>query len=121
MKKVMIVDDEKAVVDLFDVIQEVCDFQLIAQAYSGEDAVETYSKLRMKPDLIIMDQRMPGIDGVEASKKILSIDKSAKILFVSADPKVEDSAIEAGAKGFIRKPFGLKELEHAIKTAMEEK
>jgi len=120
-KKVMVVDDEKSIVDLFEVIQEVCDFRVIAEAYSGEDAVEIYSKLRIKPDFIIMDERMPGMNGIEASKKILDIDKSMKILFVSGDPRIEDDAMAAGAAGFIKKPFGLNELRRAIDDLAKKK
>ena len=121
MRKVMIVDDEKPILDLFEVIQEVCDFTIVAEAFTGEDAIEKYSTLKIKPDVVIMDQRMPDMDGVEATRKILSIDKSAKILFVSGDPLSEEEARSAGAIGFLEKPFGLKELNAAIEKALKEK
>ena len=121
MRKLMVVDDEKPILDLFEVIQEVCDFRIIAESCTGEDAIETYSTMKIKPDVIIMDQRMPDMDGVEATKRILSIDKSAKILFVSGDPLSEEKALEAGAIGFLEKPFGLKELSAAIDKALKEK
>lgn len=120
-KKVMVVDDEKAIVDLFEVIQEICDFQVIAEAYSGEDAVETYSKLRIKPDVVIMDERMPGMNGLEATKKILDKDKTAKIIFVSGDPRIEEEALSIGASAFVKKPFGLNELKRAIESVSKEK
>ena len=119
-KKVMVVDDEKSIVDLFEVIQEVCDFQVIAEAYTGEDAVETYSKLRIKPDVVIMDERMPGMNGLEATKKILDKDRDAKIIFVSGDPRIEDKAISIGASAFVKKPFGLSELKKAIESVSKE-
>lgn len=119
-KKVMVVDDEKSIVDLFEVIQEICDFQVIAEAYSGEDAVETYSKLRIKPDVVIMDERMPGMNGLEATKKILDRDRSAKVIFVSGDPRIEEKALSIGASAFVRKPFGLTELKKAIESVSRE-
>lgn len=119
-KKVMVVDDEKSIVDLFEVIQEICDFRVIAEAYSGEDAVETYSKLRIKPDVVIMDERMPGMNGLEATKKILDKDRSAKVIFVSGDPRIEEKALSMGASAFVRKPFGLNELKRAIESVSKE-
>ncbi|MEM4264743.1 MAG: response regulator [Thermoplasmata archaeon] len=119
-KKVMVVDDEKSIVDLFEVIQEVCDFQVVAEAYTGEEAVETYSKLRIKPDVVIMDERMPGMNGLEATKKILAKDRSAKIIFVSGDPKIEDKALSMGASAFMTKPFGLNELKKVIESVSKE-
>lgn len=119
-KKVMVVDDEKSIVDLFEVIQEICDFQVIAEAYSGEDAVETYSKLRIKPDVVIMDERMPGMNGLEAAKKILDKDRSAKVIFVSGDPRIEEKALSIGVSAFVQKPFGLTELKRAIESVSRE-
>ena len=58
-------------------------------------------------DLVIMDYRMYGKDGLQVSKDIWDIDKNAKILFVSADSSVKEKAIEMGAVGFLIEHVGI--------------
>lgn len=75
------------------------------QASNGNEATELYKKL--KPDVVTMDITMPDMNGVEAVKKILSIDPEAKIIICSAINQEEllIEAIKAGAKGYLLKPL----------------
>ncbi len=54
-----------------------------------------------------MDHRMPIKNGFEATREILAMDPSAKILVISADPRIADQVLRIGAAGFIEKPFEL--------------
>ena len=65
---------------------------------------------RVKPDIIIMDYRMPVLDGLVAMKEILKKTPDAKVLFVSAEKRVEKEAFEAGAIGFFTKPTSIRTL-----------
>ena len=80
-------------------------FEIIGMAKNGEEAVQMYKNFPKKPDVIIMDHRMPIKTGIEASKEILEIDKDAKIIFASADETVEEEARSIGVICFKNKPF----------------
>lgn len=79
--------------------------KIVGEAGDGEEAILLYKKL--KPDLVTMDIVMPGISGIESIRQILKAHPEAKILVVSAlgQQVLVKEAIEAGAKGFVVKPF----------------
>jgi two-component system, chemotaxis family, chemotaxis protein CheY len=77
----------------------------VLEAETGEEAIEIYEK--EKPDMVFMDVSLPGIDGIEAVRKIMAIDSSAKISMLSGmgQQSLIIESIKAGAKDFIVKPF----------------
>ena len=72
-----------------------------------------------KPKVILMDHRMPLKDGIEASKEILQINNSTKIIFVSADASVKEEALSIGVFCFKDKPFTIENLIDSIQIALE--
>ena len=113
MTIILIVEDDIALSRLYKLILETEDFQII-QANNGKEAVDLFKSQLHKPDLILMDHRMPIKNGIEASKEILEIEKKTKIIFLSADATVESDTISLGVKRFVKKPFLTKELIHEI-------
>jgi two-component system chemotaxis response regulator CheY len=116
MVKIMTVDDSKlmnAVIANF-IKKENKDYEIIA-AVSGEDAVEKYKKER--PDLVFMDIKMPGMDGLEATEQIMKINHNAKIVMCTAlkEAEQEQRARALGAVGYITKPFGHDDIVKALK------
>lgn len=112
-KKVLVVDDAAFVRAMLKRLIEDNGFVVAGEAENGEEALRSYRS--MKPDLVIMDITMPLMDGIEATKKIRTIDPAAKIIIVSArgEKPMVVKAIEAGAQDFIVKPF---EVPRVIKT-----
>ena len=90
-------------------------FDVIGEAKNGEEAVSLYSSFPQKPDIILMDHRMPIKNGIEATKQILSINKKSKIIFTSADNSIKQEALSIGAKSFLDKPFSITDLIDIIK------
>ena len=116
MIKVLLVDDHEMVrlgVSAYLSVQE--DIEVIAQAENGKIGVE--KALELKPDIILMDLVMPVMDGIEATKEILSKWKEAKIIIVTSfidDEKVYP-AISAGAKSYLLKTSSPSEIAQAIR------
>ncbi|MCK4257242.1 response regulator [candidate division WOR-3 bacterium] len=120
---ILIVDDEPVLHELLKDIFKLYGHEVVGNAYDGVEALRIFRTLVLsykKPDVIIMDHRMPKKDGVETSAEMLEIDHSIKILFVSADESARQRALEIGAVDFIKKPFEISEILSAIEKLTEE-
>lgn len=102
--RVLVVDDEamfrQAVVA---VVAETDGFEVVAQVSTGEEAVETTRRLR--PDLVLMDVNLPGIDGVSATRRILAAPAPSVVLLLSTydDDLGADLVAQCGAAGYLTK------------------
>jgi two-component system chemotaxis response regulator CheY len=114
MGRVFIVDDEVFIQDLYQAMLPAAGHEIIDSAFNGQEAVEKFRALPQKPDLTIMDHRMPIKNGLDATKEILAVDPTAKILVISADATVQPKYEGSGAKGFLEKPFTMDLLFSAI-------
>ena len=68
-----LVEDELSILELYEMILSISGFEVIGTAKNGEEAVQMYKSFPKRPDVIIMDHRMPIKSGIEASKEILEI------------------------------------------------
>jgi len=85
-----------------------------SEAGNGNEAITEYGRLR--PDIVLMDIIMPGLEGVETVRRICETDPGARVIMISSvsyKEKVEE-ALAAGAKYFIPKPVTTEELKNAI-------
>ena len=105
MKKldILVVDDAYFMRELIIKILEEAKHNVVGEAKDGLEAIQMYSKL--KPDLVTMDIDMPKMDGIKATKKIIKQSSSANILIISDNTDKKEEALNAGAVGFLRKPF----------------
>lgn len=83
-------------------------------AFNGEEAVSKFNAFAPKPDLVIMDHRMPIKNGLEATREIVSRNPEAKVLVISADATVQPRCKAFGATGFLEKPFTMDVLFRTI-------
>lgn len=106
MKRVLVVEDNQANIYLIDFILSQSGYGVI-KAVSGEEGVEL--ALKEKPDLILMDIQLPGIDGLEATKRIRSAERDAHMPIVAltsfAMTGDRERALAAGCTGYIEKPI----------------
>ncbi|WP_424359647.1 response regulator transcription factor [Methanocella sp. MCL-LM] len=111
-------DDEAAIVDMYSKILTASKIPIAFVAYDGEDAIRKFEDSNPKPQIVIMDYRMPSMNGLEASKKIWKIEPATRIIFISADTGVRDEALKAGAAAFIQKPASLREIVLEVKCVI---
>ena len=117
MAKVLIVEDAPFIREMIRDILESHDHEIVGEAANGLEAIEKYKAL--KPDVVLMDILMPGMDGLSAIMKIMEQDPKAKIIVVSALVKeaLRKEAMRAGAVDFVAKPFQVERLLEAVKSA----
>ncbi len=113
--KILVAEDETIIrLDLVEMLTEA-GYEVVAQAENGLRAIELANEL--KPDLAILDVKMPQLDGISAAEKIISI---APVLMLTAFSQKElvDRARDAGVMAYVVKPFSINDLVPAIEIAI---
>ncbi|AQS10024.1 chemotaxis protein CheY [Clostridium saccharobutylicum] len=118
--KILIVDDSPMIHALIKRALENDGFTICGSGKNGNDGVEKYKEL--SPDIVTMDITMPVMDGLEASKEIMSINPKAKIVMLSAmgDEEIIETANQIGINYIIKKPFNKEELLDVLKKVLED-
>lgn len=120
MVKIFIVDDDQSLQRLYTLILTEAGFEIIDTAFNGKIAVEKYNTLEEKPDIVLMDHRMPIKNGLDAMTEILHLNNHVKIIFASADISIKQKALSLGACAFLDKPFNMRKLISIIQKICEE-
>jgi DNA-binding NarL/FixJ family response regulator len=119
MIKVLLADDHALVREgLRRLLQDYNDIKVIGEASDGQEALRLARQLQ--PDVVIMDLSMPGLDGIEATKRMVQEDLKAKVLMLTMHAN-EDYALRvfrAGAQGFVGKGVLSQEIVAAIRKIM---
>ncbi len=99
---------------LVSLLQSEPGLQVIGEAAGGEEALKLAQELQ--PDVVLMDVKMPGMDGVEATRRLLEVMPHARVLMLTVSEEEENlfAAIQAGARGYILKNADADELLQAI-------
>ena len=119
MATIMIVDDDVFLHKVLTRILSLGGHKVVEQAYNGTEAIQKYVAMNTKPDIILMDHRMPVMNGTTATRELLQHNSLIKILFISADNSIEQEAIESGAVGFLTKPIRSAGLFSAIEKYLK--
>ncbi len=117
MIRILIADDQELVRTGFRVVLDAePDLEVVGEAGDGFAALDAVETLR--PDIVLMDIRMPNLDGIEATRRISAGDGSPRILILTTfdlDDYVYE-ALRAGASGFLLKDARAEELQQAVRT-----
>jgi DNA-binding NarL/FixJ family response regulator len=115
--RVLLVDDQHLVREGFArLLRDVEDIEVVGEAADGATAVELARDIR--PDVVLMDVRMPGMDGVEATTRVVRDQPEIRVLMLTTfdlDEAVHQ-ALQAGASGFLLKDTPYDQLIHAIRV-----
>ena len=118
MTKILVIDDEKIIRESLATLLKLDGYHVFI-AEDGSKGLETFGK--EKPEIVLVDIRMPGIDGIDVLKNIRESSKKTEVIMITGHGGV-DTAIEAlkkGAFGYIQKPVEYDELEMEVKKAIE--
>ncbi|MGX4735540.1 response regulator [Kitasatospora griseola] len=117
MIRVLLVDDQPLVRASLDmIITDAPDLTVVGEAGTGTDAVRLAAELR--PDIVVMDIRMPGMDGIEATRLITAAPDAPQVLVLTTFDQDEHvyGALQAGASGFLVKDMELDDILAAIRV-----
>ncbi|MHC0429403.1 response regulator [Streptomyces sp. O3] len=118
--RVLVVDDQVMVREGFSVLLNAMpDIEVVGEAVNGNEAIAQVAALR--PDVVLMDIRMPGLNGIEATREIVASDSGAKVLVLTTfdlDEYVYD-ALRAGASGFLLKDASARQLADGVRVVAD--
>ncbi|HET8538091.1 MAG TPA: response regulator transcription factor [Solirubrobacteraceae bacterium] len=118
--RVLLADDHKLVLEAVQhALEKADDFQVVATTHSGAAVPDLVA--RHRPDIVVMDLRMPEVDGLQALDRIRARDKKVKVVILSASdsPNEIQSALARGADGFILKSVNPVDLPSALRQVHE--
>jgi DNA-binding NarL/FixJ family response regulator len=117
--RILIADDHPLFRDgLRMLLSTTDDLEVMAEASSGEEAVELVTRSQDPPDVVLMDLKMPGLSGIEATRNIVSIAPQVHVLVVTMfdDDASVFAAMRAGARGYILKDAAQDDVLRAIRS-----
>ena len=110
--KVLIAEDAESVRFALRMAVQYLGHEVVGLAIDGQDAFDQIDNVH--PDLVLMDVRMPGMDGLTCTALVTQRDLKPKIIIVTAGRTPEEQALKAGARGFVEKPFELGHLRRLL-------
>lgn len=115
--RALVVEDEALIrLDIAETLEEA-GFDVVGQAGDGEKAIELAEEL--EPDLVVMDVKMPGMDGITAAEKILATKRCAMVMLTAfSQSELVERARDAGAMAYVVKPFTPADLIPAVEIAL---
>ena len=117
--RVLVVDDHSLLrTGVANIINQETDLEVVAEAANGRDAIDAF--LIHRPDVVLMDLRMPEMEGVEAIRRIREIDPQARVVVLTTYDADEDiaRALQAGAKAYILKDIAADALVACIRDVL---
>lgn len=118
--RLMLVDDHKILREsLRSILEKVADFAVVAEAEDGTAALQLARQA--SPDIVLMDIGMPGLNGIETTRRLLANDSGIKVLALTtfSDRHMVLQILEEGASGYVVKSAGTEELLRAIRTVAQ--
>ncbi|MBX2858704.1 MAG: response regulator [Cellvibrionaceae bacterium] len=122
MTTILVADDHDLVrTGIVRLLEDIVNFKVVGEAKTGEESVKLAREL--KPDIVLMDVKMPGFGGIEATKKILASCEATRVIAVSGvtDNLFTEKLMKAGASGYVTKDAEFDEIVKAIYSVQKGK
>jgi CheY-like chemotaxis protein len=121
-KTVMVVDDDVLVNELTSQLLKRFGFSVYT-AFSGEEALGLYTRQNESIDVIMLDLSMPGMGGYDCLCELIRMDPSVRVIITSgySDDEKKHETLQAGAAGFVGKPFQATDLINTVKNVLDVK
>jgi two-component system alkaline phosphatase synthesis response regulator PhoP len=114
MKKVLVIEDDRAIVDLLEIHLRDLDCEVL-KAYNGKDGLE--KAIGQKPDLIVLDLTLPQMDGIEVCQKVRAVQSTPIVMLTAKSEEIDRVlGLEIGADDYITKPFSVREFIARVKA-----
>jgi len=113
-RSIAIVEDERDLLSTYSAVFRSLGWRNVFPATDGEMIVQAVKSAEILPDIVIMDYRLPGMDGIDAARRIHRRVPKAKIIITTADDRVKGEAESSGFY-FLQKPFTISELVSFLK------
>ena len=110
--KILIAEDTDSVCFALRLAMEYLGHEVVATATDGVEVLRQYEQLH--PEVVLMDVRMPRMDGLTCTTKLAAQDPNAKVVIITGGRTTERDAVDAGARALVEKPFGIDELGQLI-------
>jgi DNA-binding NarL/FixJ family response regulator len=117
MKRLVIIEDQTAIREmLVEILRLDANYQLVGESGDGQEALALCLELR--PDLIVLDAKLPGLNGVDILRRLVKKHPGVRVLVFSGheNPVLVREMLEAGAHGFVEKTAGLFEFKKGLET-----
>lgn len=120
MKKILIVDDSRFIVNEIQDIVTKLGYEVAGTAGSGEEAIKLCKEL--KPDIVTLDIIMPGIDGIETARELMKVDPDVRIIMMSSlcDNDTIEEIKDSGVNYWVVKPIDGAQLEGVLRQLEED-
>ncbi|MDD1749474.1 MAG: response regulator [Methanothrix sp.] len=116
MEKILCVDDDPSLLSLYQEELSEEGYRVIL-AKDGKEALSKFAK--EKPQVVVLDIRMPGMDGIETLNALLAKNRQVQVILNTAYPQYKENFMTWGAEAYVIKSSDLSELKHKVQEAME--
>jgi DNA-binding NarL/FixJ family response regulator len=117
MKRLVIIEDQTAIREmLVEILRLDSNYQLVGESGDGQEALSLC--LNLRPDLVVLDAKLPGLNGVDILRRLVKKHPTVRVLVFSGheNPVLVREMLEAGAHGFVEKTAGLFEFKKGLET-----
>ena len=115
---VAIVDDEAGMIRAYELLFRRRNIPVAFFALTGEQALEQFRQAAPRPKVVIVDYRLPGMDGLALMSEIRSVEPATLIIMISGDISVGPKCLESGAACFFKKPTGIREITDMVQRLL---
>ena len=115
---VAIVDDEMGILRTYELLFNRRNIPLSFTALDGPEAIEKFKMAKPRPDVLIIDYRLPSMSGLDLMREVLAIEPGTKVIFISGDDSIQKESIDAGATVFLKKPASIKLITDTVTGLM---